>query len=564
MTNPRYYHDAALNPSPHDRLEPVWTHGNLTGLQLGKLHIPRPVMGCEHEHNIAACLPTHDGQMPDTVGIDFLLRATEMRGARSAYGRTCGGYNNQFDRGRLLQRGAGGMPVHVYDDLSKFEVSFGEFTSAKKLLAFRAAFVPELRAIVDLANSLMTDEYDSDPRLLLHLSGGDCQTTCATLHLNIPWADAISRAAYVSLEAFPHLQETLARQLAIMVGCAATGMPSSDGLLSDPRSLTFAQVVGMQTLEPNRAMQFNRLEGRRTEGFDQEGLGRNMQMLATWGQSQVANFLTLVLNQLETLRLHLAVVGLHQSPKLLEPHESLLTLSADLAMNRQRAAQLARGTLDDYMALTSLLNTELGSGIVEELVPDYEEALQLADEVVTAFERDDFDTLVRTTDYAKKQVLIDTFLSSRSGTWHDNLTGILNICFLFASPQEVSPYYSYFKQQGLETEVLTDGDLDQAGPDPATRSYFFTQIANRFWEDPALDDVTFDWDRLVRRRRRTLCGGWVPNIRVEEQIIEVPTPHGHNQAAVGRLFDTRIASVDELFEVFATRDTRAATVAAHH
>jgi hypothetical protein len=155
-------------------------------------------------------------------------------------------------------------------------------------------------------------------------------------------------------------------------------------------------------------------------------------------------------------------------------------------------------------------------------------------------------------------------LSSRSGTWHDNLPGILNICFLFASPQEVSPYYSYFKQQGLETEVLTDGDLDQAGPDPATRSYFFTQIANRFWEDPALDEVTFDWDRLVRRRRRTLCGGWVPNIRVEEQIIEVPTPHGHSQAAVARLFDTRIASVDELFEVFATRDTRAATVAAHH
>ena len=133
-----------------------------------------------------------------------------------------------------------------------------------------------------------------------------------------------------------------------------------------------------------------------------------------------------------------------------------------------------------------------------------------------------------------------------------------------ASPANFRTCFTRPLPPSEKTEAEADGDLDQAGPDPATRSYFFTQIANRFWEDPALDDVTFDWNRLVRRRRRTLCGGWVPNIRVEEQIIEVPTPHGHNQAAVGRLFDTRIASVDELFEVFATRDTRAATVAAHH
>ena len=133
MTTTRVYHDAQLNRHPLDRLEPVRMNGNLTGLRLGKLRIPRPVMGCEHEHNIAACLPANDGQMPDDAAIGFLLRAAQMRGARSAHGRARN--DNQFDRGRLIQQGAGGMPVHIYDDLSKLEVSFGEFTSARKLLA---------------------------------------------------------------------------------------------------------------------------------------------------------------------------------------------------------------------------------------------------------------------------------------------------------------------------------------------------------------------------------------------------------------------------------------------
>ena len=172
--------------------------------------------------------------------------------------------------------------------------------------------------------------------------------------------------------------------------------------------------------------------------------------------------------------------------------------------------------------------------MVAELVPDHQEALALAEGVLSAFERSDVDALVRTTDFAKKQVLIDTLLSGRSGTWRDNLTAILNVCFLFASPQEVSPYYSHFRRQGLETEVLRAEDLERAGPDPATRGYFFAQVAKRFWDDPELDDVAFQWHRLVRRRRRTLCGGWVPNVGVDEQRIEVPASLGHSQAVVAR------------------------------
>ena len=73
------------------------------------------------------------GRCPTTVGINFLLRATEMRGAQIGV-RTHLRWQRQSVRPRPFApaQGAGGMPVHIYDDLSKFEVSFGEFSSAKK------------------------------------------------------------------------------------------------------------------------------------------------------------------------------------------------------------------------------------------------------------------------------------------------------------------------------------------------------------------------------------------------------------------------------------------------
>ncbi len=129
--------------------------------------------------------------------------------------------------------------------------------------------------------------------------------------------------------------------------------------------------------------------------------------------------------------------------------------------------ELQRQALDDYLNFTSFLTAEVGQEVVRELVPDYEEALRLADTVLTAMEQDDQDTVIRTTDYGKKMLLVERYLSGRQGSWRENLDGIRNICFAFASPQEISPYYNYFRSQGLETLVLDNEDLRAPGRTPA-------------------------------------------------------------------------------------------------
>lgn len=549
MQGKRRYCEEQLNVAPMAPLEPQYDHGVLAGLRAGALFIPRPVLGVEHENNLAARLPSWETQMPDAVGVRACLQAAAALGAKPARGRFSRCDIGPCERGRLVLPGPGGLPVHCYDDLSKFELAFGEFTSAKKLLAVEEALVPTLRQIVANADEALARQYGAGTHLLLHRSGGDGKTTCASVHLNIPWADAVARATYRSLEAFDHLQETLVRLLALMTSVAATGMPGDEGMLSDPRSHSFGHIVGQSTLEPNRAMQFDRLDGRPDEGYERDGCGRNMGMCVAWGQSQAGNFISLALNQLETLRLHLAVAGFYDSPRILEPDDNLLTLAEELGRNRKRAAELLRRAMDDYAAFVSFLTGEVGHRVLEELVPDYQEALRLADTVLTALQQDDQDTLVRTTDYGKKMLLVDEYLSSRGGTWRDNLQAIRNICFIFASPQEISPYYSYFRSEGLEMPILGDEEIRRAGPDPETRSVCFSEIVCRFWEDPLLEFVEFDWDRLVLRRSSTSSGGWVPKIQTEERIVALPASIGHHAAALGNLFDTHIHSLDDLFEL---------------
>jgi hypothetical protein len=556
----RTYCDDRLNVGHASHLVPDYTHGVLTGLRAGPLFIPRPVLGVEHENNLAAKLPLSERRMSDAVGVRACLQAAASLGAKPARGRFSRCDCGPCDRGRLLLRGPEGLPIHLYNDLSKLELAFGEFTAAKRLLAVEAALAPILRDIVALAGWILGEQYGADTRLLLHCSGGDGNTTCASAHLNIPWSDAVSRAAYVSLEAFDHLQEMLVRQLAIMTSVAATGMPAENGMLSDPRSNSFAHIVGQSTLEPNRAMQYDRLQGRPDEGYDRQGCGRNMGMCVAWGQSQVGNFLSLTLNQLETLRFHLAVAGLYSSPKLLRADDNLLTLAAELGTNRTRAAELQRRAVDDYTRLTSFLTAEVGEEVLEELVPDHQEALRLADMVLTALEQGDQDTLVRTTDYGKKMLLADRYLSGRGGSWRENLQGVRNICFAFASPQEISPYYSYFRCKDLEMSVLGDEDLRGTGPDPLTRSFFFSKVLSRFWNDPLLDCVEFDWDRLVLRRSSTWSGGWIPKIRTEEKTVLLPGSVGHNAPALADLFDTQIYSLDDVFDIFGTAPSETATI----
>jgi hypothetical protein len=338
--------------------------------------------------------------------------------------------------------------------------------------------------------------------------------------------------------------------MAIMTSVAAVGMPGDDGMLSDPRSRSFRHIVGCSTLEPSRAMQFNRLQARSGEGYERQGCGRNMGMCAAWGQSQAANLISLVLNQLETLRLHLAVAGLYAPPRLVHADDNLLTLAAELATNRRRAMELQRRALDDYARFTSFLAAEVGPEVLQELVPDVEEALRLADTVLTAMEHGDQDTVVRHTDYGKKMLLVDEYLSGRAGGWRDNLTGIRNICFAFASPQALSPYYSHFRSKGLEALVLADEDVRAAGPDPCTRSYFFSRIVRDFWEDPLREFLEFDWDRLVLRQSSTWSGGWVPKIHTRENTIRLAGSVGHNAPAVANVFDTQISSLEDVFDIF--------------
>jgi hypothetical protein len=524
----------------------------LVGLKVGELFVPRPVAGVEHENNIAVRLPHHERRAPDVVGIDALLRAAGDCGARPARGSLSPCDFGPSDRDRQVFPGPQGMPIQFYDDLSKFEQVCGEFTAARRLLALREALTPSLRRIIARAHEILEEELGEDPQLLVHLSGGDGYTTCATLHLNIPWADAVAHAAYVSLEAFDHLKETLVRQLAIMASVTATGMPGEQEMLADPRSKSFSQIIGLSTLEPNRAMQYNRIQGRPSEGYEQDGCGRNMQMVAAWGQSQVGNFLSITLGQLETLRLHLAAPGLYASSRLLGDGDNLLTLAAELATDRRLAAGLMRRTLDDYHDLVAFILSEVGEGVMEELVPDYREALGWTDTVLTAIERDDWDTLVRTTDYGKKQFLVDQYLSGRSGGWAANLTGVRNICFAFASPQEISPYYGYFRRNGMEELILGETDVRDAGPDPLTRSYFFAEIVRRFWQDPLIDLVEFDWDRLTLRQSSVVSGGWIPRIDVQETPVLLPRSVGHNLPAVGPVFHSHIRSLEDVFKVFGT------------
>ncbi len=550
------YRNESLNLNPGARLEPVTVEGVLAGLQLGELFIPRPVLGVEHEHNIAFCVPAHLRGTPDDIGIDALLGAAVECGARPARGVMSSSDFGSCDRNRLMIPGPRSMPVQLYDDLSKFEQVFGEFTSSRQLLAVHEALLPVMRRIIARAGERLQEQLGVDPHLLVHLSGGDGNSTCATLHLNIPWADAVADATYGTLEAFHHLLETLVRQLAIITSVAATGMPGEQQMLAEPRSTSFSHIIGLSTLAPNRAMQYDRRQGRAEEGYERRGCGRNMQMVAAWGQSQVGNFLMATLSQLETLRLHLAVTGLYPSCRLLQDGDNLLTLAAQLAIDRKRAAQLMRLALDDYRQLTALLVSELGEPVVEQLVPDYQEALAWTENIVTAIEQDDADTLIKTTDYGKKQFLVDQFLAGRAGGWESNLPGIRNICFAFASPQELSPYFSYFRRNDMEQWILSEADVEQAGPDPQTRSYFFAEIVRRFWQDPRIDLVEFDWDRLTLRQSRVISGGWVPRIELQETCVPVPRSVGHHRQATGPIFDRHIHSLQDVFEVFGASQQR--------
>ena len=102
---------------------------------IGSLQIPRPVVGVEHEHNIAARLPSWERRMPDAACIDVLLHAVKQMGGRPARGRFSRSDYDPCDRGRFVLPGPSGLLVHIYDDLCKLEVSLGEFTSARGLLA---------------------------------------------------------------------------------------------------------------------------------------------------------------------------------------------------------------------------------------------------------------------------------------------------------------------------------------------------------------------------------------------------------------------------------------------
>jgi len=553
------FRDERLNRDPAGRLEPSYSpHGVLNGLKAGRFHIPRPVCGLEHEFNIAAVIVGGAGWKPDELCVHYLLTAARELGARRAYGRYSGGSREtEFERGRLILPGPGGLAVNVYDDSAKFEVAFGEFTGARQVIAVEKAMIPKLRAIIERAETMLRDKYGEDPHLLLHLSGGDGKSTCASLHLNIPWNDAISHATYVSQEAFADLQETLLRQLLIIVTVAATGMPTESGMASDPRSSTFELVTGCSTIEPHRPMQFQRLEARPTEGYE-PGAGRNMGMVCNWGQSEVGNLLTLALNQLETLRLHLVVGGFYEPARLLSAGDNLLVLARQLSADRRLAAKLHRRALDERQRFVTWLTKEVGAEVVRQLVPDLHEALMWDDLVLTAIERNDRATLERTTDFGKKLYLAEKVLSVRGGAWEENLTAIRNVCFAFASPQELSPYHSYFVPKGLDEQVVKDKEIRDAGPDPLTRSYFVAAVIRKFWdeEDSGLDHVSWDWDRLYRRWTARRSGGWIPDLRCFEQTIEFPCTIGHNRAAVDEVL-SRIRSLDELFEVFGTsRDDR--------
>jgi len=560
MSLPKCYRAEMLNRSPGDRIAPVFSLQKvLKGISAGRIFVPRPVVGLEHEYNIAAVLGARGYRKPDDICIDYLLAAAAKLGALSAHGRYAGGYRETvFDRGRRIMRGPGGLPVHLYDDSSKLEVSFGEFTSARAVIAFDRALVSALREIIEEAGRLLREEYDRDPRLLVHLSGGDGSTTCAPLHLNIPWSGEVAHAAYVSREAFAELLELLLCQLTIATTVGATGMPGESGMATDSRCSTFSRLTGCSTLEPDRPMQFERLVARSHEGFESNGAGRNMQMVANWGHSEVQRFLILVLNQIETMRFHLVVAGFYESPPLLASSDNLLDLARRFASGIACGAQMHRRALDERHRFVHWLSRELGQEVVDQLVPGVGEALAWDDHVLTAIERNDTSTLIRTTDFGKKTFLAEKVLRAQGGSWEENLAAIRNVCFAFASPQALSPYFTYFVPNELETRVVGDQDVRDAGPDPLTRGWFLAAVANRWWDDPeaGLDRVAWDWDGISRRWTTTRAGGWIPDLGYHAQTIELPGSLDHNRAASGEILDT-IRSLDELFDVFGSKGNKA-------
>ena len=547
----RNFADPTLNLGRGDSSSPVIENGVLAGIQVGPFFIPRPVVGVEHEFNIALNLPSDERRRPDAVGIDAVLAATRDLGGFPARGKLLASKNTLCDRDRLVLPISGAL-IQAYNDLDKFEISLGEFTSARGLMAFEEKMIPKLREIVARAEAILA--AGQDPlHMLVHLSGGDGDSTCAALHLNIPWNASVSRACYVSMEAYSFLQETLLRQLAVITTLAATGMPGRKQLLANSRGHTFREMIGVSTLEPNRAMQFNLLHGRSGEGYDRKDVARNMQMLATWPQSQVGRLLMVVLSQLETLRLHFSVVGLWPTRRLVVDHQNLVRTAIDFTVNPTLALHVMRQALNEWQEFTRWLESQFGVDITEQLVPDHRAAIALADQCLQAYVDEDQETLIRMTDYAKKGHLIERYLSAQSGGWEEHHTALRNICFAFASPQSVSPYFTYFRPQQMELIVLSDRDVDSAGPDPNTRAWFFGQIATRFAGDPLLKHIHFDWDSCTLRQAVTLSGGWIPNVQILEQAISAPASIGHNQATLGDVLD-EVTSLAELFSVFANTE----------
>ena len=235
----RNYADPGLNLGTGDSLSPVIENGILAGIQAGPCFIPRPVVGVEHEYNIALNLPRDERRRPDAVGIDALLAATRQLGGFPARGKLSASTNTLCDRDRLVLPVCDAL-IHAYCDLDKFEISLGEFTSARGLLAFEEKMIPTLREIIACAEAKLAEDHDQS-HMLVHLSGGDGDSTCAALHLNIPWTVSVSHACYVSMEAYSFLQETLLRQLAVITTLAATGMPGREHLLANSRATVFAR-----------------------------------------------------------------------------------------------------------------------------------------------------------------------------------------------------------------------------------------------------------------------------------------------------------------------------------
>jgi hypothetical protein len=543
-------------------LEPVYEHGVLQGLQFGKLLIPRPVLGIEHEFNIAARVPPGLRQQPDVFAISALLEAVDELGGRPARGYSLNQTNTIYEQGRRILPVAG-LPVHFYSDCWKFETCFGVFTDAKLLLAFRCKLSETLRAIAKSANAILTERHNHDPHLLLHLSGGDGESTCASLHLNIPWNDTIADACYVTYEAFDLLCESLARQLLCTASVAANGMPTRRAWLTNSRTATFATIVGACTVAPNRALQHTRRQSRPTEGYDRPGIGRNMAMCYVWGQSQRANFLTAVLAQLETIRLHLAVLGMHRSPKLLNRCSNVLKLGRYVARDQRFAAKWMQRVLDDYYSLCQSLELHVGKRVLAQLVPHYQEAIELASAVVRAILDEDEDTLIWSTDLAKKEALFDIhFKGDWRNLWASCFSEARNLCFDFSSPNEDSLYQTIFIANEGERFIVTEREVQEAGPDPLTRTWLMGQIVDRFWDDPAMDYVEWDWDLMKLTRGRVRSCGWIPAISIDTKTICMPNPLSHNARSHGNAL-ANAPSLEDLFDAIgqAPSDQNAQAVA---